>query len=68
MKQGKLVGYSTTVKMRDNQGEFPMYVTAIGNAKTNTLYVIWFESSSAEWDEMWKIGSVLTSTFAVPDE
>jgi hypothetical protein len=67
IKQGNLVGYSSTVQVKDAKGEFSMYVAAIGNSKTNMLYVMFFESSPKDWDEVWKIGQVIAREFVLPD-
>jgi len=43
-------------------------VLAIGNVKTNTLYLIMFESPEALWDEAWKKGEVMLRDFRLDDE
>jgi hypothetical protein len=40
----------------------------VANPKTNTLYLIIFESPEAEWDMAWKAGQKIMDTLALDDE
>ncbi len=41
---------------------------AIGNAQTNTLYLLWFESPEPRWEADWKMGEKMLSQFSLDDE
>lgn len=45
-----------------------MHRLSIGNATTDTLYIIVFESPERSWQEMWRLGDVMLSMFLLDDE
>jgi hypothetical protein len=45
-----------------------MHTLAIGNEKTNTLYIIFFESLEEEWDQAWKVGKQMLRLFMIDDD
>lgn len=65
IKFDDFVGFACTAKYKDPGGDFTMYVAAIGNSKTNALYVILFESPEKEWDTAWRIGQVIAKKFVL---
>lgn len=44
------------------------HLLAIGNRRTNTLYILFFESPEAKWPEAWKKGEVMLREFLLDDE
>jgi hypothetical protein len=44
-----------------------MHVLAIGNSRTNTLYVIMFESPESKWKDAWPKGRLILEDFALDD-
>ena len=40
---------------------------AIGNSRTNTLYLIFFESPESSWDAAWKQGEPILTSFLLDD-
>jgi hypothetical protein len=54
--------YKRTVRYRDAPPEAEprmVYQMALANAKTDTLYLLTFESPEKEWAEAWKLGEVM---------
>ncbi|MGE5278597.1 MAG: hypothetical protein ACM3SU_16530 [Acidobacteriota bacterium] len=45
-----------------------IHVLALGNERTNTLYVVMFESPESSWDAAWAKGRVMLETFRLDDE
>jgi hypothetical protein len=45
-----------------------IHTLAVANPKTNTLYLIIFESLEPEWDKAWKIGKPIMDMLALEDE
>jgi len=42
-----------------------VYQLALANAKTDTLYLLTFESPEAEWDEAWKLGEAMIADWVL---
>ncbi|MDP3980992.1 MAG: hypothetical protein Q8Q33_06255 [Chlamydiota bacterium] len=42
-----------------------LFCLAMGNDDTGTLYIILFESPQPEWEENWKIGSIILDNIAL---
>lgn len=54
--------YKCTVRYRDAPAEAEpriVYQMALANAKTDTLYLLTFESPEKEWAEAWQLGQVM---------
>ena len=54
--------YKRTVRYRDAPPEAEpsiVYQMALANAKTDTLYLLTFESPEKDWAEAWKLGEVM---------
>jgi hypothetical protein len=54
--------YKRTVRYRDAPPEADprvVYQLALANAKTDTLYLLTFESPEKEWPDAWKLGEVM---------
>ncbi|GAB3581475.1 hypothetical protein [Hymenobacter daeguensis] len=54
--------YKRTVRYRDAPPEAEprvVYQLALANAKTDTLYLLTFESPEKEWAEAWKLGEAM---------
>ena len=54
--------YKRTVRYREAPPEAEariIYQMALANAKTDTLYLLTFESTEKEWAEAWKLGEVM---------
>jgi len=45
-----------------------MHWLAFGNSRTNTLYLILFESPESSWNEAWSKGEVILESFLLDDE
>ncbi len=46
-------------------GDYITHHLAIGNAETDTLYLMTFESPSASWDASWKVGENMLKMFLI---
>jgi len=56
------VFYKRTVRYRDAPPETAariVYQLALANAKTDTLYLLTFESPEQDWPEVWQLGQVM---------
>jgi hypothetical protein len=60
--------YGARVHVTADPPSFTEVVTAIGNDKTGTLYILMFESPDPSWDGAWKTGQVMLSNFLLDDE
>jgi hypothetical protein len=69
-EMGLLHGYGCLTRNAGKAEEptIMMHTLAIGNAKTNTLYVLWFESLEPEWDKAWTKGERILKLFVLDDE
>ncbi len=67
-ENGALKLYGARIHVTKDPPAFTEQVLAIGNSQTNTLYVIFFESPDASWDEAWKKGEVILGDFRLDDE
>ena len=54
--------------MTKDSSPFTEQVLAIGNSRTDALYLIFFESPDAMWDDAWKTGEVMLKVFFLDDE
>ena len=52
---------------RVREGEEPVISqrVAFGNAATDTVYILLFESPESSWDEMWKLGETMLGKFVL---
>jgi hypothetical protein len=64
--QGKIISFQahieaefTNVPVDDPNRHKTIYYTTVANTDTNTLYIVFFESPTAIWDDEWEIGSVM---------
>ena len=58
-------------RVRETEKDHPpliIYVLAVGNERTNTLYVLMFESPESGWDAAWAKGRVMLENFLLDDE
>jgi hypothetical protein len=55
-------------KVVDAGGSTMTNTLMVANPKTNTLYLLTFESPDAEWDTAWKTGTKIMDTLAIDDE
>ena len=67
-ENGVLKLYGVRLHVKRDPPAFTEHVLAIGNEKTDTLYVLMFESPDATWDEAWKKGEVMLGNFRLDDE
>ena len=42
-----------------------VYQLALANARTNTLYLLTFESPEKDWPEAWRLGAVMVREFVL---
>jgi hypothetical protein len=52
----------------DPRGTTIVQTLMVANPKTNTLYLLIFESLEANWDSAWKIGKQIVDSLAIDDE
>jgi hypothetical protein len=67
-ENGVLKLYGVRLHVTRDPPAFTEHVLAIGNEKTDTLYILMFESPDATWDEAWKKGEVMLGNFRLDDE
>ncbi|HEY4231421.1 MAG TPA: hypothetical protein VGO79_14730 [Thermoanaerobaculia bacterium] len=67
-ENGALKLYGARLHITRDPPAFTEHVLAIGNSKTDTLYILMFESPDATWDEAWKKGEVILGNFRLDDE
>lgn len=60
--------FGCRAKDTDASGTIVMETLTVANPKTNTLYLLIFESPEADWDATWKIGEQIMGTLAIDDE
>ena len=67
---GLLHGYGclTRSPANDDGPSIMMHTLAIGNSRTNTLYILWFESLEPEWTKAWETGQKMLEMFVLDDE
>jgi hypothetical protein len=53
---GQLQEFGCEVRDTDASGTVVMHALAVANTKTDTLYLLIFESPAADWDASWQIG------------
>lgn len=61
-------GVITRLPAHDEVPPLEMAWLAIGNDRTNTLYLIFFESRESNWESAWKIGEPMIHKFSLDDE
>src|SRR5262245_7870162 len=61
-------GCVTRVPADETGPAIVMHNLAIGNSKTNTLYVFFFESPESEWERAWKTGEKMMTLLVLDDE
>ena len=58
-------------RVRETEKDHPpliLHVLALGNERTNTLYLVMFESPESSWDAAWAKGRVMVEKFLLDDE
>lgn len=67
--EGALESFGARIRIRE-KGQPPLVeqIVTIGNRKTNTLYILFFESPEATWPEAWKKGELMLREFLLDDE
>jgi hypothetical protein len=53
---GPFQEFACLAKDTKSSGTIVIYAQAVANPKTNTLYLIIFESPESDWDAAWKLG------------
>ena len=65
---GVMKGYACRVRrVSTEHPPLIIEVLAIGNSRTNTLYLIFFESPEATWAAAWKQGEPILTSFLLDD-
>ena len=67
-ENGALQLYGARIHVTKDPPAFTEHLLAIGNTRTNALYIVLFESPDASWDEAWKKGEVMLGNFLLDDE
>jgi len=67
-ENGALQLYGARIHVTKDPPLFTEHLLAIGNTRTNTLYIVLFESPDESWDEAWKKGEVMLGNFLLDDE
>lgn len=65
---GAFQEFGCQIEDTDASGAIVMQVLAAANPKTNTLYLLLFESPEQEWDSAWKTGKQIIEGLALNDE
>ncbi len=67
---GVLKGYGCQIKIPASKDRpvIMMHNLAIANIRTNTLYLLMFESPENKWPTAWEKGKVIMDVFALDDE
>ena len=67
---GVLHGFGVVTRQLGKPGEVAHLISyhVIGNARTNTLYILWFESPEPTWEAQWKGGKRMLTQFMLDDE
>ena len=70
VSMGKLEGHGCLIKAKalDGSGTLVMSSFALGNTKTNSLFLFTFEAPESKWEEAWKKGMVIMNKLGVDDE
>ncbi len=64
---GQLQEFGCEVRDTDASGTVVMHALAVANTKTDTLYLLIFESPAAEWDASWRIGKEMIDAVKFDD-
>jgi hypothetical protein len=67
-QEGQLQEFSCEIKDTDPSGTVVMHALAVANTKTDTLYLLIFESPEPEWNASWKIGKEIIDTLKFDDD
>ncbi|HEV7519803.1 MAG TPA: hypothetical protein VGP89_01795 [Candidatus Angelobacter sp.] len=59
--------FGCLAKDTDSSGTVVMHTLAVANPKTNTLYLLIFESPEPDWDAAWKLGKQIVDMLALDD-
>lgn len=59
--------FACLAKDTDSSGTTVMYTLAVANPKTNTLYLLIFESPEQEWDAAWKLGKQIVDVLPLEE-
>jgi hypothetical protein len=62
-QEGDLQEIGCEIKDSDPSGTVVMHALAVANTKTDTLYLLIFESPESEWTSSWKIGKEIIDAF-----
>lgn len=65
---GTLKGYGCRVRTVTEAGPLIMHYLVIGNAKTGSMFVMFFESPEHEWEKAWAIAEPIMTLFVLGDE
>jgi len=57
--EGKLIFYEMQYESAFSEYTATIHNLIVANKETNTLYVITFESPSADWEDAWEIGQIM---------
>jgi hypothetical protein len=64
---GQLQEFGCEVRDTDASGTVVMHALAVANTKTDTLYLLIFESPAGDWDTSWKIGKEMMDAVKFDD-
>lgn len=67
-KFGPFQEFVCDLKDTDASGTTVMHALTVANPKTNTMYLIIFESPEADWGPAWKIGEQIMNQLAIDDD
>ncbi|HEY1251923.1 MAG TPA: hypothetical protein VGH97_12095 [Thermoanaerobaculia bacterium] len=63
-----LTGAGCDVEIGEGRDGIKMELVALGNPRTNAVYLMTFEAPLARWDEAWKLGREMMSHVSLSDE
>jgi hypothetical protein len=63
-RNNDLTSYS--IQFKDNIKT--MHLLLIANDKTDTLFIMWFESPPNSWDKNWKIGNTILNNLQIDEK
>lgn len=64
---GQLQEFGCEVRDTNSSGTVVMHALAVANTKTDTLYLLIFESPAAQWDASWRIGKAMMDAVKFDD-
>jgi hypothetical protein len=59
--------FGCLAKDTDSSGTVVIQTLAVANPKTNTLYLLIFESPEPDWDSAWKLGKQIVDKLVLDD-